>query len=95
MTINEFLQWIMASGGATIIGSWIVERIPAFQILGSKIKEWVFFGVVSLIWVISYLILSFVPAEIIAMIEPWFMGISGLFVTVVVGKLFHKVDKVD
>ena len=76
MEINEFLQWVVGSGGAVIIGSWIAERVPWFQMLPAEKKEYSFFGFVSLIWVAVYL------------------GISGLFVVVILGKLFHKADKV-
>ena len=95
MEINEFLQWLLASGGVTIVGSWIAERIPQFQVLEAKVKEMVFFGFVSVIWVAAYLVLNYVPQEVIEAIAPYFLGVSGLFVSIVVGKMFHRIDKID
>ena len=94
MGINEFLQWILGSGGAVIVGSWIAERLPWFQMLEPEKKEYSFFAFVSAIWVVVYLALNYIPQEIIEAASPYFMGISGLFVVVILGKLFHKADKV-
>ena len=94
MGINEFLQWILGSGGAVIVGSWLAERSKWFQAQTAEIKEYSFFGFVSVIWVAVYLALNYIPQEAIEAISPYFMGISGLFVVVVLGKLFHKADKV-
>ena len=44
MGINEFVQWVLGSGGAVIVGSWIVERIPQFQLLSPEKKEYSFFS---------------------------------------------------
>ncbi len=93
MGVNEFLQWLLGSGGTVIAASWILERIPWFQAKTAEFKEWFFFGVVSVIWALAYAITTYVPTTIITAIQPWFLGISGLFVVVVVGKLFHKADK--
>jgi hypothetical protein len=95
MNLNDFLIWLVGSGGAVIAASWIFERIPWFVAKTADFKEWFFFGVVSIIWAGAYAVLTYVPADIIAAIQPWFLGISGLFVTVVVGKIFHKADKID
>ena len=95
MGINEFVQWVLGSGGAVIVGSWIVERIPQFQLLSPEKKEYFFFAFTSVIWVAFYLILNYVPQAFIDAASPYFMGISGLFVVVVLGKLFHKADKID
>lgn len=93
MDINEFLQWLVGSGGTIIIASWIFERIPWFQSKTVQFKEWFFFGVVSVLWAGSYAVITYVPQAILTTLQPWFLGISSLFVAVVVGKLFHKVDK--
>jgi hypothetical protein len=93
MDINQFLQWLLGSGGSIIAASWILERIGKFQAQTPDIKEWIFFGLSAIFSVGSYLVITFVPAEIIAAIGPYFLIVSGLFVTIVVGKMFHSVDK--
>ena len=70
-----------------------VERIPWFQAQSADMKEGIFFGLSSIISVGSYLILNYVSPEIIASIAPYFLIIAGIFSTVVVSKMFHKVDK--
>ena len=93
MEINEFLKWLLGSGGVVIAVSWICERWAWFKALASNKKEWIFFGITAAIWAATYAVVTYVPATVLAAIAPWFMGVSGLFVTVIVGKLFHQADK--
>ena len=93
MEIKDFLNWLLAGGGVTIAGSWIAERVPQFQALEPDKKEYVFFGFVSLAWIVTYLFLNYVPTSFIDSIAPFFLGVSGLFISIVVGKMFHKADK--
>ena len=95
MNINDFLQWVVGGGGAVIVGSWLAERFPWFQNQLPDKKEWIFFGFTSIIWVAVYLVLNYMPKEFIDMLSPYFMGVSGLFVVVMLGKFFHKIDKVE
>jgi hypothetical protein len=93
MGLKEFLQWLIGSGGSVIALSWLFERWSWFQSKASNFKEWFFFGVVSAVWCAAYAVVNYVPAGVIEAIQPWFLGVSGLFVVVVVGRLFHKADK--
>jgi hypothetical protein len=95
MTINEFLQWLFASGGAIMAASWIMERIPKFHDLVAEVKEMILFASSSVISVSAYLIFTYVSPEILAAIAPYFTIIGGLFVTIIIGKIFHKIDKTD
>ena len=94
MSIQEFLKWLVASGGAVIGASWILERIPWFTSKPANFKEWFFFGVVSVIWVLAYIVTTYVSPAILEALSPYFLGISGLFIAIVVGKMFHKADKI-
>jgi hypothetical protein len=94
MGINEVLQWLLGSGGVVIAVSWICERWAWFQAKASNVKEWLFFGFTAIVWAGAYAVVTYVPQTILAVIQPWFLGISGLFVVVIVGKLFHQADKV-
>lgn len=93
MSIQEFLQWLFASGGSIVAASWIFERIAWFQAQSADSKEWIFFGLSSLIAVASYLTITFVPQEILAAIAPYFNMVAGVFYLVVIGKKFHEIDK--
>lgn len=93
MTINDFLTWLLASGGSISATSWILERIGKFQQLASDVKEWIFFGLSTLISIGAYCVVTFVPKDAIEAITPYFLIISGTFITVILGKIYHKADK--
>jgi len=93
MDIQQFLSWLLASGGSISAASWILERLPWFQAKAADVKEWIFFGFASLISVAAYLTTTYVPTDVLQAIAPYFLLVSGVFITTVVGKMFHKVDK--
>jgi hypothetical protein len=83
----------LSTGGTIAAASWILERIAWFQKQTADAKEWLFFGIAAVLNVGAYLALTYVPTTIIDQITPYFLILSGLFITVVVGKMFHQVDK--
>lgn len=92
MSITEFLNWLLNSGGATIVASWVLERMPWFQKLDVEGKKWVFFGSSSGLSISAYLVLTKVSAETLALIAPYFAILFGTFTVVFLGQLFHKLD---
>jgi hypothetical protein len=95
MSVNEFLQWLLGSGGAIIASSWILERVKWFQNQASDVKEWVFFGLASVFSVGAYLVVTYVSPNILNMIAPYFLIVGGVFLTVIIGKKFHETDKAN
>ena len=95
MSINDFLQWMFASGGAIIAASWIFERVAWFQAQTPDLKELALFLASAVLSVGAYLVLTYIPENILVAIQPYFIMISGLFVTIIIGKMFHKVDKIE
>jgi len=93
MTINDFLAWLLGSGGSVMAASWILERIVWFQDKSADFKEWFFFAVASAIALAAYAGVTYIPQETIDMLAPYFTVVSGIFVTIVVGQAFHKLDK--
>ncbi len=93
MDISGFFTWLATSTGASVVVSFILERIPKFQDLASEAKKWVFFGACSLLAVGSYCVLTFVPADVLSAIAPFFGLIASIFTSVFVGESFHKLDK--
>ena len=91
MGITDFLSWLMG-GGFLMAASWLLERFPKYVALEAKIKEWIFFGVATLLGVGSYAFSQYVPAGIIESMEPYFVIIASVFSYVFVGKIFHQVD---
>lgn len=93
MELNEFLMWVANSGGAIAIVSWAFERWPWYQTLGSDAKQWAFFGMSLGVTILAYLVLTYVPAEVLQGVAPYFMFAYATFTTVFAGQLFHKADK--
>ena len=90
----DFLTWIVYGGGGAIAVSWILEKMPWYQEKPSGVKQNIYFGIVSVFTLIVYTILNYVPAEVLAMIAPWFGIIAVTFVNVYIGTGFHRVSKV-
>ena len=89
----DFLTWIVYGGGGAIAVSWILEKMPWYQEKPSGIKQNIYFGIVSGFTLIVYAILNYVPAEVLAMIAPWFGIIAVTFVNVYIGTGFHRASK--
>lgn len=95
MTLNEFLVWLASSGGASAVASWILERIPQYTALQSAIKQWVYFASCVVLTLASYLTLTYVPAEILSQIAPYFYMIGVIFASVFLGTGFHRIDRLQ
>ena len=93
MDLNTFLSWLVGSGGAVMAASFICERWPWFQTLIPDAKEWLFYGITCALALTGYYGLEYLTPDIIAQITPIFQIVSGLFVMVIVGKIFHTQDK--
>ena len=93
MGVQEFLKWLWLSGGSIIAASWIFERISWFKAKTADQKEWFFFGLASLFSVGAYAAITYIPVATLDAIQPYFLIVSGIFITVVIGKMFHTADK--
>lgn len=92
MSVNEFLLWLAMSGGAAIAVSWIAEQIPQFQNLTATAKRWTMFGGSALMAIGAYAILTYVPAELLSQIAPYFAIVAGLFGTFFLNQVAHVND---
>jgi hypothetical protein len=95
LDIKAFLTWILSSGGSIISASWILDRFTFFQKFSPDQKEWTFFGLSAAISVGAYAGVTYLPAQFFIDAAPWFLMISGTFLTVIVSKKFHQIDKAD
>jgi putative flippase GtrA len=95
MDFIEFLKWVGTSAGASVVSSFILERIAWFQSLASESKKWIFFGICSVLSVGAYCVLTYVPVEILSAVAPFFGLIASVFVSVFVGEKYHETDKLD
>ena len=93
MNINQALLWILNSGGAAIILSFILERIPKYTDLEAETKRWIFFGGSFVISVLAYLVLTYVSVDVLNQIAPYFALLYSTFLANFGGTLFHSYDK--
>jgi hypothetical protein len=93
MDLTSFLTWLVVSGGSISVVSWLFERMNWFQALASDVKDYTIFGASVVVGCGALAVVTYVPAEVLAAIAPYFLVVSGTFATVFMGKAFHRVDK--
>jgi hypothetical protein len=93
MDIKQFLTWLLNSGGSTIVVSWILDQIPSFNALTANAKLYIFYGASVLVSVLAYLGLTYLPASVIAAAQSYFFILYGLFVTIILGKGYHALNR--
>lgn len=89
----EFLQWIVYGGGGAIVVSWILEKLTWYQEKPADTKKNIFFGVVTAFTVLIYVVLAYVPENIVEAIAPYFNIVAVTFLSVYVGTAYHRVSK--
>jgi hypothetical protein len=94
MSLSDFLTWVLGAGGASLVASWILERIPKYtEIPSSEQKQWIYFGVCLVLSIGSFAIVTYVPKEVLDSIAPWFGLAASVFTSIFIGSGFHKIDK--
>ena len=93
MGLNEFLLWVGTSAGASIVASFILERLTWFTQKAGEAKKWIFFGAASVLSIGSYCVLTYVPADILSQVAPFFGLVAAIFVSVFAGSAYHESDK--
>ena len=93
ITLQGFLLWLGTVGGSGTVVSFILEQIDWFQSLSEKGRKWVSFAGMAILGVLSHLILTYVPQDILFAIAPYFVVIASAFVSVFSGEILHKMLK--
>lgn len=92
MSISDFLTFLASSAGASAALSFIAERIPAFQQLTAQQKGLTMLGGSLAIALAAYATLTYVPAETLAQLAPYFQIAYGVVGTWIANQLAHKQD---
>ena len=92
MSIIEFLTWLGTAGGASVALAFILERVEPFQMLSVDVKSYVVLGGTIAIALGSYAILTYVPANILEVLAPWFKIVAGCVAAWLASQVAHKVD---
>jgi hypothetical protein len=93
MNLNDFLSWLVYSGGSIIAVSWVLEQVNWYKEQSPQLKKWVFFGLSAVVSVTALLVVNFVPAQVLQAIAPYFAAIAITFVNVFLGEVFHTATK--
>lgn len=94
MNINEFLIYL-AGGGGIVVASWLLERSKSFQTNTPQVRQYIFFGVSTVISIIAWAVATYVPVEVIASLTPIFTIVAANFAYIFIGQAFHKTDEVE
>lgn len=92
MTLQGFLLWLSSAGGASIVASWLLERMEWFNKMVGETKKWVYFASSTSLSVGAYCALTYISEDVLEKIAPFFALIAGSFVVVFLGQAFHKLD---
>lgn len=92
--LEDFLLWLVASGGSIAVVSWVFERLKWFQDQPSTTKDYIIFLASIVVGILAQLGLTYLPKEVIEVLTPYFAVVYSIFGTVFLAKGFHKVDKV-
>lgn len=93
--IGSFISWIIYSGGALLISSWVLDRIPAFVVLASEAKRLINIAVSVVLALGFYALLTYVPAIFIAVLDPWFKIAVGIIVLYTGQQIVHRNTKAE
>lgn len=92
MSIQEFLVWLSGGLGATIVASYIAERLEWFQSKTSEVKKLIKTIGASLVAVLAYVTYQYVPAEVWAILTPYWQIVLGVVVVNYGVEVFHYFD---
>lgn len=72
----QILALLASGGGVGLVLAFLAERWPGFQALKPEVKFWVIFGVSIGLPLGAKLLLSAVPADVWAQIDPWWQVLA-------------------
>lgn len=92
MSIQEFLVWLSGGLGATIVASYIAERLDWFQSKTAEAKKLIKTIGASLVAVLAYVTYQYVPAEVWSVLTPYWQIVLGVVVVNYGVEVFHYFD---
>jgi len=91
--LGSYLNWIVYSGGALLIVSWVLDRFPGFSILQPRTKLLINLGVSVVLACGCYAAIIYVPGDIMKMLDPWFKIVAGIVAVYTGQQAAHKLTK--
>lgn len=95
LNIKDVFIWLYASGGSSAVLSVVFERWDKFQALSPKDKEYTFVYYSIFLSLCAWMVVSWVPVEILNTLAVPFTIVVGTLATALFGKLVHKADNIS
>ena len=92
-SLPEFMIWLGTGAGAAVAFSFLAELFPAWHKLEADAKKVVSSIGSVLIALLAFFGLQYIPADVIAAIDPYFKVIVGVLGVHFSGQLYHQITK--
>ena len=92
MELYELFVWLTGFG-ATVVASYFAERYWRFQALNSEMKRLWKTVVASVIAIIAFLTIEYVPVEFWSAVAPYWKLVFGVIVANYGTEVFHFFDR--
>jgi hypothetical protein len=92
-SLLDLLTWLIYSGGAILVSSWVLDRIAKYQLLPVDVKKGISMAVSAALALGAYAVITYVPASIFVVLDPWFKIIAGIVVLYGGQQLVHQASK--
>lgn len=89
----DVVRLLAAGGGIGAVLSFLLERVPWFQRLGSQARYWLILGVCIGLPVVATILLQFVPESAWKAMEPIWNAVAAGFVVWISSQAFHGSEK--
>lgn len=93
MSIQDFLVWLSGGLGATIVASYVMERLAWFQKRGVEAKKIIKTAGASGVAILAYVTYQYVPAEVWVILTPYWQLVLGAIAVNYGVEVFHWFDK--
>jgi hypothetical protein len=91
--VQSVLTWLIYSGGAILVASWVLDRIPAYVALLPEAKKYINMAVSVILALAAFACITYVPAAVFAQLDPWFKIVAGVVVLYSAQQTVHALTK--
>jgi hypothetical protein len=92
-SLLDLLSWLIYSGGAILVASWVLDRIPAFNALAAEAQKYINMGVSIVLALGAFAVITYVPPAVFALLDPWFKIAAGTVILYSAQQTVHQATK--